>query len=270
MKIAVCTLCINDWYEEIVHYGIQTIQQYSDKHNYDFYICNEVYEECEEKRDFPWYKIKAIEKILPKYDVIFWIDADGHVLKPEISVLDFLSYLPKDKDILCAKDYNCVLSTGLMIMRNTPFVHALLYETWQNKEQFDPLFHEQASMSQIYQSNRFNAQNKITILPLDQKYIFYNYWSDYYPQLQFFIHIARCSSDQIGFIFTMDAYCPIKMKEDVEGEFEQRQKWLNDSEQCRKDINYCLQNGVRWKQSTRCVKYQQRKENEGKNEKKGE
>jgi len=255
LRVAVCTLCINDWYEEIVKYGVKTIQNYAEKHGYDFFVCNDVYQ-APDARDYPWYKIKAVQKILPDYDIVFWIDADGHVLKPEISVEDFIrDYLPENQDLLCTKDWNSTLNTGLMIIRNTPFIHALLYTVWNNKENFDPNFHEQASLGQIYDANRLNSQEKIRILPIEQQNVLFTYWSNYYPNDSFFIHVARCSHDRHGFLYTLDCYCPIKMDEDTTEEYEERLEWLSDEEKCRKDIELWIDHGTRTRPSTRSKLY---------------
>lgn len=255
MKIAVCTLCIGDWYFEIVKYGVKTIENYANRHNYDFYICNDVYDG---KREYPWYKILSIAKILHKYDYVFWIDADGHVLRPELSADYFIKEYLKDKDLLCAKDWNNTLNTGIMILKNTPFIHSLLYQVWNNKESYDKSFHEQASMAQIYNSNRLNSREYIQIIPWENQYILYNFWPNYFPGRQFFIHIARCSHDPLGFITTLDTYCPIRMEEDVEGEYEDRVSWLSDVNRSRSDTEKFINKTGALRISSRAVKYRDR------------
>jgi hypothetical protein len=255
MKVAVCTLCINDWYKEIVKYAVITTENYAKKHGYDFYICNEVYDGT---RDYPWYKIKAIQKILPKYDFVFWIDADGFILKPELSITYFIDGYLEDKDILCTKDHNNTLNTGVMIIRNTPFVHSLMYEVWNNKEKYDESFHEQASMGVIYDNNRLRSKDKIKILPYENQSILYNYWPNFYPGKQFFIHIARCTHDPTGFMLTLDNYCPIRMEEDKHGEYEDRMSWLSDVERCRKDTDNWVKNTGSPRMSTRNVIYREK------------
>lgn len=261
MKVAVCTLCINDWYADIVRYGVKTIENYAKRHGYDFFICNEVYEADTSnapKRDYPWYKIKAIQKILPKYDFVFWIDADGFILKPELDINHFINSYLKGKDILCAKDWNNTLNTGLMVIRNTPFVHALLYEVWNNTEEYARDFHEQASMGQIYDANRLNSRSKIEIIPFEQQHILYCFWPNYYPDRQFFIHIARCAFNPVGFVHTLDNYCPMPMDEDKPGEYEDRLRWMSDLERCRKDTEeWTCHKGIP-RASTRSILYREK------------
>lgn len=263
MKIAVCTLCINDWYYDIVKYGVKSIENYAKRHGYDFYACNDVYEKEGGTRDYPWYKILALQKILPKYDMVFWIDADGFVLKPEVLVTDFVNvWLPEGKDILITRDCNNICNTGVMIWKNTPFCHALLHEIWNNKEEFDTAFHEQASLCQIISTNRLNSQNKIQIIPIEKRNTFYSYWAEYFPGNCFFIHIARCAHDPCGFVYTLDCYCPIKMDEDVEDEYEDRVKWLNDRTRCRRDIELWVSQKIRTRESTRSKLYRKRFQDE--------
>jgi len=255
MKVAVCTLCINEWYAEIVRYGVQTTKNYAEKHGYDFYVCNDVYDGT---RDYPWYKIKAIQKILPKYDFVFWIDADGFIEKPELDITHFINEYLKDKDILCARDWNNTLNTGIMVIRNSPFVHALLYEVWNNTEKYNIDFHEQASMGQIYDANRLNSKTKIEIIPFEDQHILYCFWANYYPDRQFFVHIARCAFDPVGFVCTLDNYCPIRMDEDKPGEYEDRINWLTNTEKCRKDTEEWLNHTGIGRASTRSGLYQKK------------
>lgn len=268
MRIAVLTLAINDWYYEVVKYGVKTAQLYAEKHSYDFHLCNEVYSPSEsDKRGYPWYKIKAIQKYLPLYDAVLWIDADGFIMRPEQSVEYFLHEFSQGKDMVLARDYNNVLNTGVMFIRNTPFVHTLLDLVWNNTEPFDADFHEQASMGQIYENNRLNSKEHITILPLHLQHIFYCYWSVYWPEKTFFLHSARCFHDPVGFVYTMDCYCPIRMDEDTDEEYKERMLWLQNAEKCRADIDESIQKNIRNRPSTRSKLYSERFYKEGLSEK---
>ena len=84
MKIVVCALAINDWYREVVKYGLKNLQDYCNLHNYKCIINTEndtdIYDG---KRECAWYKIKAIKKVLmtEECDYIVWIDADIQILR---------------------------------------------------------------------------------------------------------------------------------------------------------------------------------------------
>lgn len=233
-KIAICTLCINDWYLQIVKYAVKTHELYAQRHQYDFYTPNEVYDG---ERKIMWYKIPAILKHLGNYDFIVWLDADGHIMKPEKTIESFIAeFLPEGKDIFCAKDWNNVLNTGVMIMRNTSFTRAILVETWKHVPK-DPSFHEQASLSDLYESNFMGAQSKMVIVDGNNRLDVYTYWSNYYPSRSFFMHTARCAFDPGGFMYTLDTYCPIKMGEETQEDFLDRKEWLQNMHRCRKDID---------------------------------
>lgn len=256
MRIAVCTMAINWWYRDIVKYSIKSIQMYAEKHKYDFHIFyDEIYDG---ERDFPWYKIKVIQSILEKYDFVFWIDIDGFISRLELSVEYFINNYLHDKDILCGKDWGGILNTGVMIFRNTPFCHILLNEVWNNKEEYDKNFHEQASLGQIYETNRLDSQSKIVILANENQNVLFTYWANYHPNTSFFTHIARCAHDPIGFLYTLDCYCPVKMDEDKEGEFEDRLDWLTNIKRCREDIEKIIKYGIRIRESTRSLIYKEK------------
>lgn len=252
MRIAVCTLAINEWYAEIVHYGLKTLQLYCQRHNYDYYCPNEVYDG---KRECPWYKILAIQKIISDYDYVVWIDADGFIFNQSIRIEQLIDRHMTETDLLCSKDEQGVLNTGLMILRNNAFIAALLTLTWYNNEPFDCQYHEQASLAQLYTHNRLNCQSRIKILPIGQRDELFSYWSEFDPAKTFYIHLARCSHEPVMFMVSMDHFCPIKMTDDTDEEFAWRQGWLNNPELCRNEIE-------RWQKglpaeyiSTRSIRY---------------
>lgn len=260
-RIAVCTLAVNDWYNEIVKYGVKTIKNYAEKHGYDFYMPNDEIQTLIELdkytgtfRGYPWYKITVIKNILENYDYVIWIDSDGHVLKPEMSMEDLISHEDNQTtyDLVCSNDWNCPVNTGIMIVKNTPFIYSLLYLILHNHFSYDENFHEQASLCKIYENNALNCRKKILIKP--QPFLFC-YWANYHAGCTFFIHIARCSEDRAGFIYTLDKFCPIPMEEDEGDEHALRVAWLNNNSQCRTTIEAWINGGRRVNPSTRTVKY---------------
>jgi hypothetical protein len=248
MKIAVCSLYINPWYRDIVKYGKISLEKYCDKHDYDFYYETEetkngVYDA---KREIPWYKILFILKLLKnkEYDYIVWNDADSQIVNYEKKLESFITNEMGDKDILTARDWNSVLNTGTIFIRNTDFSRDLLQNVWDNKHPFRADLHEQASLGEIYTRNENGEQDHIVILPHHRQNEFLTYWYSYYPGQCFIFHASRCSHDRKGFIFTMDMFCTVKMDEETEEQYLDRQDWLNTS-RAREDINYYLKGGQR-------------------------
>lgn len=246
MKIAVVSLYINDWYREITKYGRKTLEIYCKNHSYDFYWETETSEFYDKRRDCPWYKILMILKILKhkkKYDFVVWNDADSLVIRDKYSFEEIINtYMSDTHDILVSHENNCVLNTGTMFIRNTNWSVMFLYNVWYNENNFNKEFHEQASMGQLYETNFLNCQKKIKILT--NKFLFLSYWSEYNLDT-FILHITRCSHDRQGFIFSMDAFTPIKMEEETINNYEKRLKFLNDPKIYSNVINHYLNGGKR-------------------------
>lgn len=255
MKIAVCSLHINEWYSNIVKYAIENQRQYCELHGYDFHTPNEVYDG---KRKIMWYKIQAILKILDDYDVVVWFDADGFIMKKEDTIEKLMEkWMAETTDIFCGRDHNNVLNTGIMIIKNTEFSKDILRKVWDRvpKEQN---FHEQAALSELYLENYNGAKEKISILPIHEKVKLYCFWAEYYPNTSFFVHAARCAQDPAGFMYTLDTYCPIKMDEETDKVYRDRIDWLSNPQRCRDSIERWIRNDYRDKrESLRSIRYRE-------------
>lgn len=226
MKIIVCSLYINEWYRNIVKYGKISLENYCKKHNYEFYYetentPNSVYDN---KRDIPWYKIKLLLKILntTDCDFIVWNDADSQIVNDEKKLEDFIISDLQDKDILVGREHNSVLNTGTMFLRNCQYVKTLLRYVWDNCGKFNKAFHEQASLSNLYERNVMRCRDRIVILPAYRQNDFLTYWYMYISGESFIVHATRCSHDRQGFVFTMDMFCFVKMDEETDDQYTNR------------------------------------------------
>jgi hypothetical protein len=246
MRIAVCSLYIGVEYRDIVKYGKISLEKYCEKHGYDFIYETEetpggVYDS---KRDIPWYKIPLLLKVMQKeYDFVVWNDADSQIVDYDKKLETFISEM-EDKDLLVACDWESVLNTGTMFIRNSGYSQSLLQAVWDNKQPFRANLHEQASLGDIYTRNELNAQSHVIILPLHRQNEFLTYWYSYYPGKCFIVHATRCAHDRAGFIFTMDMFCTVKMEEESEEQYQDRLDWLA-TDRARADINHYLKGGAR-------------------------
>ena len=244
MKIAVCTLHINDWYTEVVKYSIKNMGDYCKKHNYDFIVDNSV---DDKQRDCPWYKIKLLLKILEAgiHDIVVWIDADSHIMNSRITLESIMTKYMGDKDILLSREVGNILNTGVMFVKNSEFCKMILEKTWDNKMEFRSDLHEQASLGALYEENIDNSKDHIVILEPNLQNVFLTYWFSYYPTDCFIFHATRCSHEMDGFIFLMDRFCPIKMDEETDEQYKWRMNWLTDTKICRDNVDKWLNGGQR-------------------------
>jgi len=253
MKIAVCSLYINPWYREIVKYGKKSLEKYCAKHGYDFFYETEetpggVYDS---KRDIPWYKIKLLLKVMESdYDFVVWNDADSQIINYDITLESILHEHLNDRDVLVSRDWQSILNTGTMFLRNCEYTCTLLSEVWNNTHNFDTSLHEQASLGDLYTRNVLDCQEHITILSLQLQNKFLTYWYCFQPGDCFIVHATRCSHDRIGFIFTMDMFCTVRMDEETEEQFQDRMNWLT-TQRCLDDIKYYRNGGSRRNVSAR-------------------
>ena len=259
MKITVCTLAINEWYQDVVRYGLKNLENYCNTHNYeciiDYGINDTVFDSLRQEQ---WYKILLIEKILKcnNSDYIVWIDADCQILKPTTRLEYFIEkYFDSNVELIVTQDNN-VLNTGVMFIKNSQFNLELMRKIWENSDgDFFKDFHEQTSLAELY-TNNTDIKEKIKIIPYGDKDELVCYWANYYPGKNFLLHSARCSHDTLSFMYMMDQYYIYKLDEETEDEYNIRMEWLNNESQCVEDARKLL-NGeyVPRNYSARCIKY---------------
>lgn len=259
MKIVVCTNGINDWYREVVKYGLRNLEEYCKLHNYKCIINTEDNQDIYDgKRECPWYKIKTIKKILKTEDCdyVVWLDADIQILKQEQKLEYFIQKFVVDKDVDLALVQERPLNTGVLFIRNCEFNLKLMDDIWNNKNDFDPALHEQASLAEIYIRDD-EVKKHIHIIPYCIQDELVVYWGSYYPNKSFLLHSARCNFDRISLMFMMDTYYMFKMDEETEEQYNERMDYVK-TEKIRKDLDSWLHNpkaNVERKYSQRCIQY---------------
>lgn len=77
-------------------------------------------------------KVEKIQKFLPLFDWVFWIDDDAFFLQPDVRLESFLDLAPTSSVIFCESPVNegkwTWLSSGNFFIRNTPESFRLLEE----------------------------------------------------------------------------------------------------------------------------------------------
>ncbi|KAG1455132.1 hypothetical protein G6F56_007141 [Rhizopus delemar] len=117
-----------------------------------------------DKRRTVWGKIDAVQKVLPKYDWIFWLDMDAVIMNPEHTVQGTLDQLraeypggprafEENIDLVIAKPTrDKMINAGVFFMRNTEWSMQFLREVQAYKKWYNlaPSF-EQGAMWELLQ-----------------------------------------------------------------------------------------------------------------------
>jgi glycosyltransferase involved in cell wall biosynthesis len=177
MKIAVVTL----FTPEIAAYGelaARNKRDYATIQGYDL-ICHRA--TLDQSRPPAWSKVLAILRELPKYDWVFWTDADALIMNHGIRLEDLID---EQYDLLISRDKN-EYNTGHMLFRNTPAAKTYLEKSYAQTQFIHHYWWEQAAMAHVLNTDKDALATKI----LDQR-LFNSYLENYHPG-DFVIHFPR-------------------------------------------------------------------------------
>jgi hypothetical protein len=135
--------------EHVANYTIQNKQKYCDKQGYSF----KYHKGRLSDRHPGWDKIKLLKEVLltDEFDYVVWVDNDACITNEEMR-FDFICNLYSESNIILASeddsrnieflnpsnDYNNlqnlrIINTGVMILKNNPWVINFLDEVWDTK-----------------------------------------------------------------------------------------------------------------------------------------
>lgn len=102
-----------------------------------------------------------------------------------------------------------------------------------NKHHFEKLFDivenwEQRAFINLLENNISDSQNHINVLPLNLQNKLNSYWFTYDYDDCFILHFPGCFRDnnEHGLSIAMNTYCPIKMDNETDKQYEHRLNWL--------------------------------------------
>ena len=244
MKIGVITLASGEKFLDDTKYGKITLKNYCEKHNYYLLEDNSLIKEHD--REIQWTKILLIQKFLDLniYDYLVWFDADIMILNQEITLESFIERLMNNKDVMYSRDYGGCVNNGVIFIKNSEFSKQYFKETWNHTNQ---VCREQGSMDMLYRHNWNDSQNHIQITE-DQKE--YNPMWYQYEYGMFLMHFPGCGEGNRkpnSLKIMMDMFCPIKMEEETEENYQTRLTWLKEkaSDELKYKKQLCIQQG--WK-----------------------
>ncbi|KAI9484593.1 galactosyl transferase GMA12/MNN10 family-domain-containing protein [Zychaea mexicana] len=152
-----------------------------------------------------WGKIDAIEKVLPKYDWIFWADMDAVIFNQERSLFELLDELrarypggedefDKNVDLIVSRPpRDPTLNAGVFFMRNSPWSMQFLREVQNNEAWYNKgSAYEQGAMAEISEDPR----HKDHVFLLYPDVHTFNTFPKFYQPGDFIVHYApdKCPS----------------------------------------------------------------------------
>lgn len=222
MKISVCTLTVGDEYKKTTMFGRLTKVKYCEKHGYDLHEEDEIYDAS---RPIPWSKIKLLQKHLPDYDYIVWLDGDTMIMNYEIKLEKFIKKYMKDgTDFMMTRDRGGLINTGVWFLKNTPFSNEILRTTWAQDQFINHRFWEQAAFTHLYNINHDALQDKCTVVPLELHMEFnadmYSYKKD-----GFLIHFLGIHNSE-WLTKVMKDHFPFQKEFESDKLYKDRMQWL--------------------------------------------
>ena len=157
MKFAVCSLALGEEYKHTIRFCIQSQEEHAKRHGYDRITDETIFVP---ERDATWSKIPLLQKYLPDYEYIMWIDGDVLITNQDRKIEDFIELLDPTKFLLIGRDFQG-LNAGVFIIRNCPLALDFLTDAWNRPELARTLFHEQTAMTDLLATSKYKGVAQI-------------------------------------------------------------------------------------------------------------
>lgn len=186
-------------------------RQYALAHNYAFVARSAEFSQQDvraEKRRPVWGKIDVVQKVLPKYDWIFWMDMDAVILNPDHTVQGILDRFRLDYpdgpsafestiDLVIAKPTkDKMINAGVFFLRNTEWAQKFLNAVQESKDWYNkgPSY-EQGAMWDLIQQPGFKEH----VLLLENDDHTFNTLPKRYIPGDFIVHFApdKCPNSAV-------------------------------------------------------------------------
>ena len=161
MKIGVCTLTIGEEFKKGVALCIKSITDYCERHSYTLINDESI---VKLGREPYWNKVLLLEKYLPDYDYLVWIDADMMIMNPSIKLESLIVNYLCDKDMMLATDCGDQINTGCWFVKNSDYSKMILRLIY-NLPELCGHFHEQGVLNHIHTKNIADFQTHCLVFP---------------------------------------------------------------------------------------------------------
>ncbi|KAG0169119.1 hypothetical protein DFQ30_003938 [Apophysomyces sp. BC1015] len=185
-------------------------RDYAQRHGYAFVARSAEFAQqvLHNNRKAVWGKIDVVQKVLPKYEWVFWLDMDAVVMDQTKSIQDLLSTLrsqfvdgrdefERSIDLVIARPSpDKMINAGVFLMRNSVWANNFLRDL-QNLDEWHTQgpFYEQGAMWQLLNQ----PNNRKHVLLLDKDNHTFNTLPKFYRPGNFVLHLApdRCPNDAV-------------------------------------------------------------------------
>jgi hypothetical protein len=155
----VCSLAIGDEFRAQLSLCIQSQEIHAAKHGYDRITDESVYDPS---RPHSWSKIRLIQKYLPLYDYVMWLDGDVLITNHERRIEEFIALMDPTTMFFAGIDLNG-LNAGVFIIRNCPDAFDFLADTYAKTEYTHSCFWEQAAIDELRKLPKY--VNYVKLIP---------------------------------------------------------------------------------------------------------
>ena len=234
MRIAVCSLAYGEQYKKKTAVSQHTKQLYCKKHNYD-YIEDETVVDI--SRPLAWSKVLLLQKYLPSYDILVWIDADAMIMNLDQNLEEKIQ-LMKETDIMVLGKTKIDINTGVIFIKNSPYSNSLLSRLYSMTDFINSTSWEQTAFIHIYENEPDTREH---ILVLDNSYtpVIQSYWFEYKHD-HFIVHFSGCSLQLDSLESSLNSFTTIKLNNETVERYDRRMYWLKNIAYSNIDMTHGL------------------------------
>ncbi|CAG8670171.1 4613_t:CDS:2, partial [Gigaspora rosea] len=181
-------------------------RRYAKRHGYYFVARSEEFTQQRYKKRYKvWGKIDVVEKVLPHYDWVFWMDMDAvianHDIKIEQLFENFKKMVGKEKfndiNFVIARPKNdFMINAGVFLIKNSEWSQKFLRETQKQRRYYDNGLLEQHAFYIMMQNEKYKNE----ILYLDEDDRTFNTYPHRYIPGDFVVHWApdfECPAENV-------------------------------------------------------------------------
>ena len=117
--------------QEMTQLSVENKRNYAARHGYDLIVSHG--DDVDGRRPPAWSKFVAMQRHLPRFDYLLFMDVDTLVMNDEVRLEDLVSRGEgRGNDLVISEDWNGV-NTGVFMLRNSSWSRWFLKEAWGQK-----------------------------------------------------------------------------------------------------------------------------------------